>query len=473
MKQLGVLDSAFVNLELPNTPQHIGGLGIYDPSTASGGFVRFKSVISGFERRLRRTPQFRSRLVEVPGGLDRPYLMIDAEFDLEFHVRHIALPAPGDWRQLCIQIARLHSRPLDFNRPLWEAYIIEGLDKVPGLPRGSFAIYVKIHHALFDGAGGRVFVDALHDLQAEPAIEQSGVPADALYADEPLSDLQMLSRAAMHQAVNGVAVAQGLLRAGREIARIVRRRGEDAEAPRLMRAPRTRFNEPVGPHRSFEAASFPLAGLRAIQQATGSRRSTVALAVIGGALRRYLGARGELPADTLNAAILLDLRNRRSDSGDNNQAGAVHISLRTDIDEPRARLDALRRDAERLRESGGKNPLIDTLRLAGVLPPALVRSASEFYATHGLTRRVPLLSSTVIANASGPERPLYCAGARLVRYHGLGTLTSGVGLYHTVFSCNDTLTISAVADREQLPDPAFYRECLEESFAEIRDLAPE
>ncbi|MBP6381963.1 MAG: wax ester/triacylglycerol synthase family O-acyltransferase, partial [Pseudomonadales bacterium] len=152
MRQLGVLDAAFVNLELPATPRHVGGLGIYDPSTAPGGFVRFKSVIAGFERRLRRTPQFRARLQQVPGGIDRPYWIIDEDFDLEFHVRHIALPAPGDWRQLCIQVARLHARALDFSRPLWEAWIIEGLDKVPGLPRGSFAIYGKLHHALFDGA---------------------------------------------------------------------------------------------------------------------------------------------------------------------------------------------------------------------------------------------------------------------------------------------------------------------------------
>ncbi len=109
------------------------------------------------------------------------------------------------------------------------------------------------------------------------------------------------------------------------------------------------------------------------------------------------------------------------------------------------------------------------MKLAGVLPPVVVRAASDFYAAHGLTRRMPLVTSTVVANAAGPEIPLYCAGARLVRYHGLGPLSPGMGIYHTVFSCNDTLTISVVADRERMPDPAFYRECLEESFAELRD----
>ena len=140
MKQLGILDSAFINLEQTNTPQHVGGLGIYDPSTAPGGFVRFKDVIASFERRLGKLPLFRTRIVEVPGGLDRPYWVKDANFDVEFHLRHIALPEPGDWRQLCIQVARLHSRPLDMSRPLWEAYIIEGLDNIPNLPAGCFAV---------------------------------------------------------------------------------------------------------------------------------------------------------------------------------------------------------------------------------------------------------------------------------------------------------------------------------------------
>ena len=154
MKQLGTLDSAFINLESSSTPQHIGGLGIYDPSTSEAGFVRFKDVLASFEQRLNRLPMFRTRLVQVPGDIDRPYWVEDKNFDVEFHIRHISLPKPGDWRQLWIQAARLHSRSLDMSRPLWEAYIIEGLDNIPGLPEGAFAMYTKMHHSLVDGAGG-------------------------------------------------------------------------------------------------------------------------------------------------------------------------------------------------------------------------------------------------------------------------------------------------------------------------------
>ena len=174
MRQLGIIDAAFINLENPTVPQQIGSLGIYDPSTAPGGFVRFKNVLANFEQRLSRLPIFRTRLVEVPLGLDRPYWVLDPHFDVEFHIRHIALPKPGDWRQLCIQVARLHSRPLDMSRPLWEAYIIEGLDNIPGLPEGSFAIYTKMHHSLVDGAGGQDFMAAIHDLQPVAPTDRSG-----------------------------------------------------------------------------------------------------------------------------------------------------------------------------------------------------------------------------------------------------------------------------------------------------------
>ena len=136
MQQLGGLDAAFLNLETPRAPLHISGLGVYDQSTAPGELVRFKDILGNIESRLHLARCFRQKLIAVPLGVDHPYWVEDADFDLEFHVRHIALPKPGDWRQLCIQAARIHARPLDLTKPLWEMYVIEGLDGVEGLPRG-------------------------------------------------------------------------------------------------------------------------------------------------------------------------------------------------------------------------------------------------------------------------------------------------------------------------------------------------
>ncbi|MFU8765576.1 MAG: wax ester/triacylglycerol synthase domain-containing protein, partial [Haliea sp.] len=147
MHQLSGLDATFLYAEMNNSPMHIAPLLIYDPSTTGTDVVRFKDILNTFASRLHRSPVFKRKLAMVPLNLDQPYWVQDDNFDLEFHVRHIALPKPGDWRQLSILVARLHARPLDRSRPLWEAYIIEGLDNVEGLPKGCYAMFLKIHHA--------------------------------------------------------------------------------------------------------------------------------------------------------------------------------------------------------------------------------------------------------------------------------------------------------------------------------------
>ena len=166
MEHLAGTDSYFLYTERGNVYNHVASLGIYDPSTAPGGKVRFKDILRYFSKRLDASPLFRRRLVTVPHGVDRPYWLDDPDLDLEFHVRHIALPEPGDWRQLMIQVARIHSRPLDRSRPLWEVYVIEGLDRIPGLPVGSFALFMKFHHASIDGQAGAQLLRAVHSLSA-------------------------------------------------------------------------------------------------------------------------------------------------------------------------------------------------------------------------------------------------------------------------------------------------------------------
>ena len=175
MKYLSGMDNLFLAMDKGNQHLHVASLGIYDPSTASGGKVRFKAILSYFSSRLNVAKLFRRRLVSAPLGLDRPYWIEDAEIDIEYHVRHIALPHPGDWRQLMIQVARLHSRPLDMTKPLWEAYIIEGLDNIPGLPIGSFAVYIKIHHSAIDGEAGAAMLSAIHahSPEADPGDRKS------------------------------------------------------------------------------------------------------------------------------------------------------------------------------------------------------------------------------------------------------------------------------------------------------------
>ena len=467
MKQLGILDAAFINLEQTNTPQHVGGLGIYDPSTAPGGFVRFKDVIAGFERRLGKLPLFRTRIVEVPGGLDRPYWVKDANFDVEFHLRHIALPAPGDWRQLCIQVARLHSRPLDMSRPLWEAYIIEGLDNIPGLPAGCFAVYTKMHHALVDGAGGSSFMAALHDLQANPDSDDDAEEAPRLVDTDP-SVAELLSRASVNGVKNTLQVVRGTARntlaIGKYALGVARKQ---IPAPDVS-APKTIFNRPVGPHRVFDAAEFPLEAFKEIKNATGVTLNDVALGIIGGAMLRYLQGRGEAPAEgSLAAAIPLNMRTRRDMTDDNNQVGSVFASLHTEITDPLDRLQAINQSTAEAKESGEASPMVDAMKLAGVFSPLISRAAAGIWSRNELSRFIPMNVSTCISNVAGPDFPLYCAGARMVDYYGLGVLTPAMGIFHLVFSYSGKITLSVLADRDIMPDPETYHDFLVSSYEEL------
>lgn len=467
MKQLGILDSAFVNLEQTNTPQHVGGIGIYDPSTAPGGFVRFKDVIASFERRLGNLPLFRTRLVEVPGGLDRPYWIKDANFDVEFHLRHIALPEPGDWRQLCILTARLHSRPLDMSRPLWEAYIIEGLDNIPNLPKGCFAVYTKMHHSLVDGAGGASFMAALHDLVPNPDYSEE-VTVEPRLVDTAPSVGELLTKATINSVKNTVQLATGTVRSARQLSKyaldIARKQ---VPAPDVS-APKTILNKPVGPHRVFDAAEFPLEGFKDIKNAAGVTINDVALGVIGGALQRYLEAKGEAPeSGSLAAAMPLNMRTRRGTTQENNQIGSVFASLHTDIADPVERIIAIRQSTENAKVSGEASPLVDALMLAGVFSPVISKSVARFWSRNGLSKHIPMNISTCISNVPGPDFPLYCAGARMVDYYGLGVLTPGMGIFHLVFSYFGKITLSVLADRNIMPDPEFYHDCLVAAYEEL------
>ena len=205
-------------------PLEVGCLAIYDPATAPGDTVRFKEILAAFQDCLDRCDVFRQRLVEVPFSLDHPYWVEDRDFDIEYHVRHIALPRPGDWRQLMIQISRLQSQHLDHSRPLWEAYVIEGLDNVSGVPKGSFALFMKMHHATIDGASGKEVQKAIHDLEPvkiDLAEYESPPPRDlpdppapwGLLARSPVADADM-SRVREMQRETGQSLRQILVGGG-------------------------------------------------------------------------------------------------------------------------------------------------------------------------------------------------------------------------------------------------------------------
>ena len=467
MQQLSAMDASFVYLETPQTPMHIGSVGIYDPSTAPGGFVRFKDILSFIQSRLSGARSFRQRLVRVPFDLDHPYWIEDPEFDIEFHVRHIALPKPGDWRQLCIQVARLHARPMDMTKPLWEFTIVEGLDNVDGLPPGCFALVSKVHHAAIDGMSGVEMSAAIHDLDA--GMTPLDKP-DAWRPDRMPQVADLLVRSYFNSLAQPMRVMEtigrsipGVAKLGREVSR------GDVSIRNARPAPKTRLNGKVGAHRVWDAVPFKLADVRAVKDAVpGATVNDVILAVVGGGLRNYLDDKGELPRETLTAMAPISVRGEGGKGAMGNQVSAMVVGLGTTVADPIERLRFVQQESSNSKAMtnavGAKN-LSDYSQL---MPSALAGLAARLYTRMGAADAHAPAYNCVVTNVPGSRVPLYFAGARMVGMYGTGPIFDGMGLINTIYSYGPTIAISFTADRDMMPDPAAYADALRATFEAMR-----
>jgi diacylglycerol O-acyltransferase / wax synthase len=470
MQQLSGQDASFVYLETPHTPMHIGSVGIYDPSTAPGGFVRFKDILEFVASRLGGARSFRQRLVRLPLDMDHPYWIEDPDFDIEYHVRHIALPKPGDWRQLCIQVARLHSRPLDLTKPLWEFIIVEGLDNIEGLPPGCFALVAKVHHAAIDGMSGVELSAAVHDLSPD---KPNRIANDDWKPDDlpGVADLLIKSyfnslRKPLQYAETMARAVPGLARLGQSVSK------GDVSLQNQKLAPKTRLNGKVGPHRVFDAVPLPLADIRAIKDAVpGATVNDAILAIVGGGLRRYLQGKGELPQDSMTAMAPISVRAEGEKAALGNLVSAMVVPLGTHIADPMERLRYVHGEtvnSKALTNAVGARTLTDYSQF---MPAGLSGIAARLYTRLGAANAHAPVFNTVVTNVPGSRVPLYFAGAKMVGMYGLGPIFDSMGLINTIYSYVDTIAISFTADRDMMPEPAAYADGLRQSFEELKAAA--
>lgn len=471
MKQLSALDAMFAYTETSNTPMHIGQMLIYDPSTAPGGSVGFKDILRYIEGRLDGAQIFRQKLVRVPLDLDHPYWVDDENFDIEYHVRHIALPHPGDWRQLCIQVARIYARPLDMKRPLWEFTVIEGLNNVAGVPSGSFAILHKFHHAAMDGKSGLEMTLALHDMDAKMAPRKF----DANYHPEadPKS-FPLLLKAQLNNIMNpvrGLRTLQNLFPIPKRISEIRKRFTQDEQAK--SRAPKTRFNGKISPHRVFDGREFSLADIKKIRlKFPGATVNDVMITVVSGAMREYLNAKNDLPENTLKIGVPVSVRSDDDKAAEGNQVTMMTLGVGTHLSSAAERLEFVTGETQRskaMTEAIGAKTLME---LSGAMPAGLTAASTKLMFRSGLVETMNPAVNTVVTNVPGPMTAMYFAGAELVKSFGMGILAQGQGLFHVVTSYNGNVIQTFLADREIMPDPEFYADCIENSFAALMKAQP-
>ncbi len=468
MKQLSPIDAAFVLLERPRTPFHVTMVNLYDRSTCVGKPTEFDDIVEAVRKSLPAAPTLRRRIVRVPFDLDYPYWVEDKDFDLDFHMRHLALPKPGNWAQFRKQVSRLVSRPLDLSRPPWEMTVIDGVDAVEGIPAGAFATVLKIHHSAVDGEAGVELLTALH--QQDPAQE----PAELLDRWKPERvprNGELLRRAGLNSVLRPANILQLLLSNARTLVRAAFEEirspddGEDVEIPRVS------FNGRVSAHRVFDDAYCTLDELKRVRKAVpGATINDVCLTIVAEALRRYLDAKGELPTQSLVTAVPISTRTPEQARSGGNQIAVAMISLHTNIAAPLERLARISSETRERKavQDGVVMPVI--LEAVQNLPGALVGVAA---------RAVPLVMSsiassatsvpcnTMVSNVPGPIEPLYLLGSQIVRSTGCAPLMDGGGLLHSVCSFAGRFAFSFTACPDLMPDTGFYRDCLQGAMRDM------
>lgn len=466
MQQLSGLDASFLSFETGNSPMHIAGVCLYDTSTATAP-VTFDTYRDLVIRRLHVARTFRQRLVTVPLGLDRPYWVEDPDFDIDYHLRHLALPKPGGWAELSAMTARLLSRPLDRTKPLWEMNFVEGLDSIPGLPPGSFATITKVHHAAIDGVSGAEMLAALLDITPEVRV----VPEDKPWKPERIpTDREMLMRTLGGTLTSPVKFA-GLLRDtlgsgvkfGTELAK------HRMKAPPVpFTAPRTRFNLPVSGARSWGGVMIDLDRVKRIKNAVeGATVNDAILAIVSGGLRRYLQRHKDLPKESLVAFAPISVRPGEQKRAMGNQISGMMVRLSTEEKNPVKRLSKIHDDAVQSKDYHRAVGASSLMNLSDFIPFAVAGLGARLYTGMEAAKRHNPVFNVVVTNVPGPQFPLYSGGAKLVTQFGAGPVFDGLGLIIPIFSYNGTITVSATACRSLMPDMDAFMDDLRESVDEL------
>lgn len=477
MEQLGGIDAAMVYLESPGMPMHTGGMLVYDPASAPGGRVSAEQVRERVRSRLGRSRALRQRVARIPFDLDLPY-WVDVEVDLDQHVLHDPLRAPGDWRQLCTQVAQFLERPLAMDRPLWELCLIDGLDHVEGIPAGSFAIAMKVHHAVVDGIGGLDLLAALHDTEPEPA-EAPETPWDVerpSWLDllrKPLQPSLKIGDGTFSVTVPDIARRPWRLLGvvGGIGAGYVKGKPADEEPASSTTVPMTRFNRTLEQGRSVGGIVLELSRVREIRAAVpGVTVNDVVLAVVGGGLRRYLLEAADLPEDSLVSVMPMSVRTVDEAGIGGNRLTFSTLALGTDVPDPLERLAAVHDAASKGKSVLATPAARSAVSIADAIPAGALGLASRVLAHLDLSSKMRLVN-TGVTNVPGPREPIYLCGAQLSSMFGYAVVVPGVGLMHMATGIGSSLTLGFQAGVSMIPDPGHYEDCLHAAFQEILEAA--
>ncbi|HEY0518412.1 MAG TPA: wax ester/triacylglycerol synthase family O-acyltransferase [Ilumatobacteraceae bacterium] len=494
MRQLNGIDASFLNMETDCAFGHVASLNIYDPTGAPGG-AGLEATKQTILQRIEQLAPFRRRLVEVPMGLDLPYWVEDPDFDIDYHVRHHAVPPPGTPEQLAEVISRIVARPLDRSRPLWELYVIEGVANGT-----QIAQLTKVHHAAIDGAAGALMLAAILDVDpsVRPIAPLSPWEPERLPTDEEMLRITLAEfvRRPEKMIRLGVRTARDFAKASRSgglrslvdiiaqpmpgaVGAMMRQRlrsqyGDDTDRPPALpptHAPRTPWNAAITAHRRFAYTTVSLDDAKTVRRAFGCTFNDVVMALCSGALRQYLEHHDCLPAESLIAMVPVSVRSGDESDTYQNRVSALLAELATNEADPVKRLRRVQQSMTIAKGNLAAIPAETLMDYTQFAPPAIAARAMRMASRMKITDRMNPPFNVIISNVPGPSEPLYMAGAKLQHFYPVSTITDGQGLNMTVQSYNGNLDFGFIACRDLVPDVWLMTELLQQAMAELLDAA--
>ncbi len=488
MDHLSGLDATFLYLETPEQPMHVGGLNIFELSAGyEGDFV--DDLRTHITQRMHLAPVFRRKLVNMPFELANPIWALDDDMDMEYHIRSTVLPKPGTRAQLDKLVGRLHSSLLDRSRPLWEFYVIEGVESPKDAPAGTrhVGFYSKVHHAALDGAAGVALATAIMDVTAVPRAVRPAPNRRAMATDN-FGIAELAVAGLKNTAVQSAKLAKnlpGLARAAYSMLRPPKSEEPDlgvaglelvdssGNSPQKNRwfAPKTPINVSITNQRSFSSLSFFLADIKHVAKGNGVTLNDVVMGICSGALRRYLADLHCTPEHSLLAAVPVSLR-EAGNTEMNTQASMMRISLASTIADPKARLLAINQASKAAKAASANMNAVMPTDFPSLGVPWILSCLAALFGRSKLANNMAPLANLAISNVPGPNMALYLAGAKMLTYYPVSIVTHSLALNVTVQSYNGSLDFGLIACRKAMPDLPELAKYMQKTFDEMLAFTP-
>lgn len=459
LESVSGLDATFLYGETPTSPMHVGSVAVIEGSLE---FETFKKVIHS---RIHQVPKLRKRLMTIPFSIDYPYWVDDPHFNIDMHLNHVALPKPGDWKQLRKMASRIFREPLDQSRPLWSFTFVEGLDNLSQVKPGSVAIISKIHHVAIDGVAGAGLLGILFDLSPDT----SEIKPPREYKPRPLpNELGLMVKSSISFAKRPLKLPKlvsNALEATMKAGFITRAQHLDLPTAPFS-APSTPLNGIISAQRKWNTTILTLDRVKALRKIMGTTLNDVILAICSGALRKYLSEKDKLPKKPMVAMVPISTR-EKEDAESGNKLSAMLVQLATDVEDPIERLETIYENTIRGKTYQGAMGAKSLANLAGAVPFGIANQAARLYSRFNLAKMHNPVFNVVITNVPGPQMPIYCHGHKMHSIMGMAPIIDGMGLIITVLSYNGNITISPTSDVNSMPDLNKFSRYILESANEL------